>query len=275
MTSRSDAIRMVQKVYRTLLEQHDLSPDNEIVTRTLTNFVSFLKTEFEKVWAWDLPGEPMLAEAAENLPRLCGLAEVEMEKWWCRRFLAEEKLSFHSLEEFWYYENYCSLIEAELALLGAQAGGCVVLLGSGALPLTAILLARSVPQLSIRCVDRDEEACEVAFRLIERLRLSGQIQIFALTAENYGFHQGDVAICTSLLSAPGIFKVLADKSVGTFILRDVAGLFRLCYMQAPRPPEPYRMIGETSASPRTINVSRLYKLGLGQSRRGVAGKNNV
>ncbi len=48
----------------------------------------------------------------------------------------------------------------------------VVLLGSGALPLTAILLAKAAPELSIQCVDRDPEACELAFQLMERLHLA-------------------------------------------------------------------------------------------------------
>ncbi len=116
MIARAVAIGLVLDVYRILSLQNDLSPNNEVVTSTLTDFIGFLKAEFEREWAHDLPGDPALAEAAENLPRLCGLAEAEMEKWWTRRLLAQAGLSFASLEAFWYYENYRHLVEAELPL---------------------------------------------------------------------------------------------------------------------------------------------------------------
>ena len=93
MIGRSGAIGFVQKTYMTLSNQNDLSPDNEIVTKTLMSFVAFLKSVCGEDWASALPDEPELAEAAAHLPRLCGLAEVEMEKWWCRRFLAEAGFS--------------------------------------------------------------------------------------------------------------------------------------------------------------------------------------
>jgi hypothetical protein len=238
MIARAEAIGFVLDVYRTLSLQHDLSPDNEIVTRTLTNFIAFLKAEFEREWAHDLPSDPELAEAAENLPRLCGLAEAEMEKWWARRLLADAGLSFASLDAFWYCENYRHLVGAELPLLNAEGNTRVILLGSGALPLTAILLAKSAPELSIRCVDRDPEA----------------------NAEDYSFHEDDRVICASLLSAPGIFGILLARHVNAVVLRHAVGLFRFCYRQAPEPPSAYSMAGETLASPRTINVSRWYRL---------------
>src|SRR5262245_13756701 len=117
MIARAEAISLVLNAYDTLSLQHDLSPNNKIVTRTLTAFIGFLKTEFAREWAHDLPDDPALAEAAEHLPRLCGLAEAEMEKWWARRLLAQVDLSFASLKAFWYYENYHHLLEAELPLL--------------------------------------------------------------------------------------------------------------------------------------------------------------
>jgi hypothetical protein len=251
------------EVYRTLSLQRDLSPDNEIVTSTLTYFVAFLKAEFEKEWAHDLPSDPALADAAANLPRLCGLAEVEMEKWWTRRLLMETSLGCASLKAFWYYENYRHLVEAELPLLNVSGSDRVVFLGSGPLPLTAILLAKSVPQLSIQCVDRDQEACDLASQLIEKLRLTARVEIVNADAEDCNFYRDDRVICANLLSAPGIFGSLLSVGVDAFILRSVAGLFRFCYRQAPEPSSAYCFAGETPVSPRSINVSRLYRLSRG------------
>lgn len=250
----------MQKTYMTLSNQNDLSPDNEIVTKTLMSFVAFLKSVCGEDWASALPDEPELAEAAAHLPRLCGLAEVEMEKWWCRRFLAEAGFSPGSLEAFWYFENYRHLVEAELSLLGAELGSRAVLLGSGALPLTAILLSRCAENLAVHCVDHDGEACGLARRLIHALGITGQIEIVAGKAEDYCFRPDDTVICASLLAAPAIFDTLAERGVRTFISRDVAGVFRFCYRQAKPPLAAYRVAGQTDASIRTINISRLHRL---------------
>jgi predicted RNA methylase len=109
-------------------------------------------------------------------------------------------------------------------------------------------------------VDRDPEACDLAAQLIERFHLAGRIGIVQGNAEDYSFDQDDRVICASLLSAPGIFGTLLARRVSTVVLRNAVGLFRFCYRQAPEPSSAYHMARETFASPRTINVSRLYHL---------------
>src|ERR1700741_4108058 len=139
MTDRSQAIHFIQGIYQTLLHQTDLSPANEIVTDCLKSFVSFLSANHQKEWAASLPDASELADAGSHLPLLCAAAEREMEKWWCRRLLAGEVVSLPALRAFWYFENYRHLVEAELSLLGPAIGGRATFLGSGALPLSAIL----------------------------------------------------------------------------------------------------------------------------------------
>lgn len=260
MITRSEAIAVVRKVHQTLARQTDLSPRNEIVTETLTHFIAFLQAAFHEVWAEELPEEPELEEAALHLPRLCGLAEVEMEKWWCRRFLAEPGLTHAFLKTFWYFENYVYLVRAERSLLSCEPDGRGVLLGSGALPLTAILLTNLAPGLSVHCVDRDGEACDLAASLIRALGMRSRIEVINEEAEAYSFSPRDIVVCASLLYAPTLFEIFIRKQVQTFILRDVAGLFRFCYRKSKSPPPPYRLVGQTSASVHAVNISRLHRM---------------
>jgi hypothetical protein len=118
MINRAHAIEFIRQVHETLSEQTDLSPKNPIVTDCSKRFIEFLSTTYQEDWANRLPDAPELAKVAGHLPLLCGRAECQMEKWWCRRLIADRDISFNSLTEFWYFENYRSLVTAELALLG-------------------------------------------------------------------------------------------------------------------------------------------------------------
>jgi hypothetical protein len=147
----------------------------------------------------DLAERPGLAEAASELPRLCAIAECEMEKWWCRKILASECPGAQALQAFWYLNEYEALHRAEVELLGGKGGGRFAFLGSGALPVTAILIARDSAETSVACVDCDGEACELAERLIALMGLKDRIAIVDSDAETYPYEPEETIICASLL----------------------------------------------------------------------------
>lgn len=244
----------------TLSAQADLSPNNQIVTCCSRAFVEFLGTTYLESWANDLPDAPELAEAASRLPTLCGAAECEMEKWWCRHFLADRTISLNCLEKFWYFENYQTLVAAELSLLSSAIAARVVFLGAGALPLTAVLLVKRLPHLHVRCVDRDAEACELSSALTRKLGMEARAKIIQSSAEEADIQSDDIVICASLLKAPTLYDALARRGVKTLIVRDTEGLFRLCYRPALVPPIGYRPVGRTTACSLRINISRLFSL---------------
>jgi len=260
MFNRSQAIDFILSIYQTLQRQDQLSPENETVTKCLNEFVGFLSVVYQESWAADLPDAPELVEVAANLPVLCGIAECKMEKWWCRHFLSKRGLTYADLASFQYFDSYRSLIEGEVYLLGTAIRDCVIFLGSGALPLTAIVLAELIPNFRIRCIDKDAEACALASALIRRLGLDGGIDIERGMAEEVDFQPEEAVVCASLLNAPSIYSVLEKRLVRTVIVRDAEGVFRFCYREARRPPETYRASSQTSCSSSRINISRLYIL---------------
>lgn len=269
MISRTYAIEFIQQIHQTLSDQTDLSPNNPIVTHCSKKFVEFLIASYLENWASHLPDAPELASVATHLPLVCGLAEREMEKWWCRRFIACRDMSFNALTEFWYFDNYRSLVTAELSLLEPAAGTRVMFLGSGALPLTAILLTRLVPGLHVHCVDRDPEACALSSALIQRLGMEDHTKIIHSFAETVEFQPGDIVICASLLQAPTLYDTLARSGVRTLITRDAEGLFRLCYKPASAPPIRYCPSLRTTPCSSRINISRLFFLTGGVPVKGV------
>lgn len=255
MWTHETAIAYLNDTVNTLRREADLSPDNRRVTDCLRQLVATLRAWRENGFGTELPTEPALAKAATELPRLCGVAECQMEKWWCRKALASA-LPADTLSDFWYLPNYRSLRDAEMTLVGPEALRHSVFLGCGALPLTAILLAYADEGARLYCVDADAEACALADALIHSIGLQDRISVCHAYAEAFPVPAGTTVICASLLSAPGLYAHLAESGAARLLVRDVEGVFRWLYRPAEQPGPPFRQRGKTEPSSARINITR-------------------
>ena len=130
----ADAIAFLKATHRTLTEQEDLSPNNPEVNNCLGALVATLRSWQAAGFGAELSDHPDLADVAAGLPQLCGAAEAQMEKWWCRKILASPCPGAQALAAFWYLDEYRALCRSELALLGDRRAERFAFLGSGALP---------------------------------------------------------------------------------------------------------------------------------------------
>lgn len=250
------AIAFLTATYSALASQEDLSPNNPCVNRGLGALVATLQQWQAAGFGADLAEEPALCEVARELPLICGKAECEMEKWWARRILESVCPGVQALEAFWYLENYRELCQAEHDLVDRPKAGRFAFLGSGALPMTAILLAQDNPDIEVDCVDYDGEACELAERIIGRLHLSDRLTVRQMPAEDYQSRGDEIVICASLLQAPGLFPRLERAGARRLIVRDAEGVYRFCYRPAALPERFYVERARAALSPRRINTSR-------------------
>ena len=256
---QADAIAFLKATHRTLAEQEDLSPNNPEVNNCLGALVATLRSWQAAGFGADLSDHPDLADVAALLPQLCAAAEAEMEKWWCRRILADPCPGAQALAAFWYLDEYRALCRSELALLGDRRAECFAFLGSGALPVTAILLAQTAPDICVECVDRDGEACELAARLIALLGLAGRVKVSEGDARDYRPSTEETLICASLLHAPGLYARLADANAERLLIRDAEGAYRFCYRPAPLPGRGFVERAKSPISTRRINTSRYFE----------------
>jgi hypothetical protein len=255
---RETAIAYLNETVDTLRHQNDLSPENPKVTECLRQLAATLRGWHIEGFGTALVDEPALADARSELPRLCGAAECQLEKWWCRKALASDGPA-GVLSEFWYLPNYLSLRDAETALAGREALRNGVFLGCGALPLTAILLAQADERVRLRCVDADAEACELAEALIGALGLHDRIAVIHTRAEASAVPEGATVICASLLVAPGLYAHLAASGAARLLIRDVEGVFQWLYRPAGQPGPPFRQRAKTDPSPARINITRNFE----------------
>jgi hypothetical protein len=259
--TEADAIAFLNDTYDILSCQTDLSPNNAHVNSCLSSFVATLKGWQRSGFGAELPDTEDGAPLAERLPRLCAIAECAMEKWWCRKILASSCPGTQALAAFWYLDEYEELCRSELALIGgSREPEHFAFLGSGALPVTALLLALRTPNAAVTCVDCDGEACELAERLVRLLGIGDRVQIAECHAEDYPACPEETVICASLLRAPSLFARLGEKRAGRLIVRDAEGPYRFCYRPAILPGGAYVERSKSTVSPDRINTSRYFEL---------------
>ena len=255
----ADAIAFLKATHRTLAEQEDLSPNNPEVNNCLGTLVATLRSWQAAGFGAELSEHPELADVAAALPSLCAAAEAAMEKWWCRKILASPCPGAQVLAAFWYLDEYRALCQSELALLGDRRAERFAFLGSGALPLTAILVAQSGPGICVECVDRDGEACELAARLVALLGLADRVDVTEGDARDYRPAPGETLICASLLNAPGLYVRLSKARAERLLIRDAEGIYRFCYRPAPLPGRDFIERAKSPISPWRINTSRYFE----------------
>ncbi len=249
----SEFLHTVHDILRT---QIDLSPENDSVNVNLSALVSRISewTDYNQLTLADFSQDTN--QLLKTLPPLCAKAECQMEKWWANKIIRNEA----SLESFWYLKNYQFLMQQELELLQHLRPEHIVFLGGGALPLTAILMAYSNPDLKVTCIDKDSHACRLAEALVKKLGLTPRIKIIETDAESYNYSPKDLVICASLLETNNLYRNLYNNNVLDIIVRDSEGLYRFIYQSAQQPSSTkYMEIGRTELNSECINISRHFE----------------
>lgn len=257
---KEEAVSAIRQSYQVLTQEKNLSPENDRVTHSLTHLVRTLTRCQSPELSKFLLDTPDLAQERAHLPILCGQAECEMEKYWARHLIGRPVCD---LAEFWYFPEYTELCSAELDLFKTRHKfDQISFLGSGALPLTAFLLARHCPDTKIVCVDMDEEACGLSEKLSRKLGLQGQVDVNCMDALKYAPVQNELVICASLLQGrEQIYRNLYNHD-GALIVRDSEGPYQYLYKAAELPMPRFREIAKTTINPKRINTSRYFERNL-------------
>jgi len=253
-------VSYIKNTYQYLSQTNDLSPHNEEVNKRLADFVSTLSLLQGKDIGQELLMTPELSEERNKLPGLCALAECEMEKFWTKRLLKNKALKNGGLRDFWYFDHYKNLCDAEWALTDIKSYDSVSFLGSGALPLTAYFATQKCPEAEIKCVDCDCNACDLAVDLVDALGLSNRIEIIQSYATDYKPGDRELVICASLLTdRPDLYQALNKNDVSSLLIRDAEDIYQFLYKAAETPDSNFEFIRKTKPTPERINTSLFYQ----------------
>lgn len=156
----------------------------------------------------DVLGDPRIKAVASSLRRLCAQGEYELEREWAMRVVDSPEPA-RELERFPYHRNYVQLVDLELhALLGLGRIGLrrAAFIGSGPLPLTAILLGQRFG-MSVDSVDVKADAHGLAVKVSERLGMERSLRFHHCDVADFDCLQGfDVVFLAALVGRDRLEK---------------------------------------------------------------------
>lgn len=185
------------KIKNLILDAEKLSPyrPNQEVNQFFSSLYQLAKDEQHY-----LSAELYESRLIKRLNAICARAEAQMEQYRASRIIQSSDPSLE-LASFPYRDNYQQLANLEYHLALSQTGviKTALFVGSGALPLTAIILAQNRGICST-LVDIDEKAVQSSSLLIQKLGLQEYIKIVHSDFLNFTSNElYDVIFLASLL----------------------------------------------------------------------------
>lgn len=233
---QSSITERVSSLYHELRAAPSLRP-SEHINRVFTELVH-LTINASEVTAAAVLNDARIQRILPHLRELCSTGEYELELDWARRIAAAD-YPVAMLERFPYYRNYQKLTDLEyqaLRLGGRRRIRRVLFVGSGPLPLSAVLLARQYG-IFVDGIDSDEAAVAVSQQLVRQLGLSDLLQIRQADAATFAnYRQYDAVFLAALVGLEAEVKrtiaaVIQDqmRPGSLLVMRSAHGLRQLLY----------------------------------------------
>jgi nicotianamine synthase len=233
--STRDHINRVLSIHEDLLKCRKLNPSLR-VNALFSDLVDIVLLHRANGVA--ILSDKRIKKIRSELAVICARGEYLLEKHWSKK-IAESKSPASMLKEFPYYKNYKKLVKTEVSVIisaGITTASKILFVGSGPLPLTAILLAQEYG-LSLSLVDNEQESVCLAKELIEDLSLSNQIEVIRGDIREYAdIKKFDVVMISAFAGSTdkdkeSIIRYVVGglKDGALFIARSVDGLPALLY----------------------------------------------
>ena len=167
--------------------------------------------------------------ALPQLQHFYEIFETNLEEQFVTDFLNGKR----ELRDYLLYARFVELITNEKNLAKVSEKDCVLFIGSGPLPITAILLSMFT-KCSVDCYDKNKEYVNVSKRVIEKLSLSDKIKIYNEKGEDISENKYSVIII-ALLAKPKdkILQNIWNKTIkgARIICRTSDGIREVFYEQ--------------------------------------------
>lgn len=169
----------LKDIYQQIVELENLNPSDR-VNKLFTQLVETATSN---------TNERLSYLQTKKLQKICSEAEYSLEKYWAKKII-NSKDPISKLKKFPYYKNYKDLTRLEWLSLEAcktHNNHKVIFIGSGPLPLTAIVLALDF-NIRSTLIDIDTNAVELSTKLIKSISLDKMIKIEKADATTYSHY---------------------------------------------------------------------------------------
>jgi predicted O-methyltransferase YrrM len=195
----------VREIYHHLARLPALAPDqhvNQLFGRLVSLVVGMGVAD-----AHALVEHPIVTSLRPHLQALCATGETELERVWAAR-IADHPRPDEELARFPYLDNYRRLTALEWSLVSAatpRPPRGTVFIGSGPLPLSALLLARD-HGIAVHGLDRDPQAVAQARRVLTALGAQDVTVSHADARCSPDLRRYDVVVLAALVGMTGAAK---------------------------------------------------------------------
>jgi hypothetical protein len=219
-----------KNAYNILLDEEDLTPNNQKINDTLSELVSILAKPLDEATAEQILSNKDILSIRKGMLEKLSLAETLMEYHYAELF-SNNITSVKDFKSFMYWHNYVELTKVEakkLEELGTQSSS-MAFVGAGPLPLSPILLKERL-NVTMTCLDIDRKAYELGKTLIESI---GSESLSYLLEDGALHHYGpyDVVWVASLVpNKEEVLKRIYDTNPNALVaIRSVDGIHQLLY----------------------------------------------
>jgi ribosomal protein S18 acetylase RimI-like enzyme len=117
-----------------------------------------------------------------------------------------------ALQDYLLYERFSALVKGELALTSRTAFQRILFLGSGALPISALLL-HSETGAPVDCVARDSSAIELSRKVVESYGVGGAVTVLGGEDSDYDIQNYDLIVIGILFKPKkSVLKTIRKRS---------------------------------------------------------------
>jgi ribosomal protein S18 acetylase RimI-like enzyme len=201
----SRILRRVSESYETVRENHHKFSELHEAIMQLEQFILSTPQDGTKANAvLDGISPEMLARTNEAY---C-FWQTRLEDQFAHRFVKGGL----TLQDYFLYERFSALVKRELALISRSAFQRILFLGSGALPISALLLHAEMG-VPVHCVARDSSAIEISRKAVESYGARGAVTVLGAKDSDYDIQNYDL-IVVGILFRPkkSILKTVRKRS---------------------------------------------------------------
>ncbi|MFD6207045.1 nicotianamine synthase family protein [Peribacillus sp. NPDC060253] len=224
-------IHTYMDTYKILLEEDDLSPNNEIINRVLTELVSMISKPLDQHVAEEILNHDEIRSIRGTMLEKLTIAETLMENHYAKLFVGSVN-TLDDFRSFIYWDNYKELIQTEISELKKVKKDIqsFAFVGTGPLPLSPLLLQRELGA-KMTCLDIDEQAHSLGRRIVQELDNEGNSDYILNDGALHDYTEFDIVWIASLVPnkeeiLERIFQTNPDATVA---IRSVDGIHQLLY----------------------------------------------
>ncbi|MZQ86749.1 nicotianamine synthase [Paenibacillus sp. 5J-6] len=268
----SDLITLIKETHDVLHRESNLTPLNYAVTKPISIFTEALRQAYTPEEVKYVMGNVEVTTLQKGLLAKLSEAEYQMELFDSRHLCHQPEFGLASLFQYKNWGNYESLVGEELKQLRKisrpeEITSPIVFVGSGPLPLSALLLHLRW-NVSVICLDIDPDACKAARFMMERINLSENVQVVHRDGAEFDYADYQHVFIASLVTQKDkVLEQIRQSNPGALVaIRTAEGIRRLMYEainEEAIAAAGWQLLGRTSPiENRVINSARFYRLGM-------------